>query len=223
MSAVDAKAPASSWLHPVALLLFAVGGSGVVLWGVQTRERAVVNARAAERMPELSTLPEFSLVDQNGRKFTKKDMAGRTWIFDFVFTRCSGPCPLMAQRMADLQKRLTTSSSVRLATISVDPAHDTPERLASYAKSVGAQPDRWTFFTGVEKEIFSLSKEGFKLGVEKNGPDVKGTETMPLLHSTRLILVDGQARVRGYYDATEDAAVERLLADTVRVSAEGTP
>ena len=51
--------------------------------------------RGREREPEkFFEVPDFKLMDQNGKPFTKKDVSGKVWIADFVFTQCAGPCPM---------------------------------------------------------------------------------------------------------------------------------
>ncbi|MBI3890110.1 MAG: SCO family protein [Candidatus Wallbacteria bacterium] len=226
MTTLDTNAPSSPWLHPVALMLFAAAGAALVMTGARGLRGAAglpAGVPAAEKMPATAPLPDFGLVDSAERKFTRKDLAGKTWIFDFVFTHCSGPCPMMSSRMGELQKQFAANPAIRLATITVDPERDTPRHLAQYAKELGARPDRWIFLTGGKEEIFRLSKQGFRLSVEENKPEVNATATMPLLHSTRLILVDSQSRVRGYYDATDAEAVGRLMSDARSVGAEDTP
>src|SRR5258705_1808036 len=69
---------------------------------------ASVMWRGREREPErYFEVPEFKLADQNDKPFTKKDVLGKVWIADFVFTQCAGPCPMMTQAMVDLQKDLS--------------------------------------------------------------------------------------------------------------------
>ena len=113
---------------------------------------------------------------------------------------------MISSRMSETQKPLR-DTDVKLVSFSVDPQHDTPAVLRGYAERLNAQPGRWEFLTGGKETIYRLSREGFKLAVgdgEKAGP----------IHSTRVILVDRNGVIRGYYDATEADAVTRLLADT---------
>src|SRR5688572_30574634 len=92
--------------------------------------------RGREPEPErLFEVPEFRLVDQNGKPFTKKDLGGKVWIADFVFTQCAGPCPLMTLSMAELQKELA-GSPIQFVSISVDPGRDKPEVLKKYAAAM---------------------------------------------------------------------------------------
>lgn len=155
---------------------------------------------------------EFSLIDSSGRPFTLSDLKGRTSVVDFVFTRCLGVCPTMTAEMRALQDRLP--KGIRLISISVDPENDTPEVLASYGRVHGADPERWLFLTGDRDTIHKLSIESFKLLVDPDG----GSAAEPIVHSTRFVLVDRDAVIRGYYDSTEREAMDRLVADAKALS-----
>jgi protein SCO1/2 len=110
--------------------------------------------------------------------------------------------------MSELQRPLE-KSDVHLVSVSVDPEKDTPEILRAYADKLHIQPKRWDFLTGSRAMIYSLSRDGFKLGIS-DGNEEAG---MPV-HSTRVVLVDRRGTIRGYYDALAPDAVTKLLADT---------
>lgn len=159
--------------------------------------------------PPLLELPDFALVDQGGRPVRRADLAGRPWIASFVFTRCGGACPRIVAQMARLERLLPHPELVTRVSITVDPEHDTPAVLAGWAAALGVEDPRWLFLTGPRAEVHRLVREGFKLAVGEG----EGTAVEPILHSTRLALVDGAGRVRGYYDAFDEEAVGRLLED----------
>ena len=190
-----------------------------VVAGVFLAAACATTALAVDRLtppPDYGPLPEFALTDQAGEPVTRATLQGDVWIADFVFTRCAGQCPMMAVQMTTLQKRFSDATDVRLVSFTVDPAHDTPKVLAAYAHHYGAIAPKWRFLTGDREAIWKLAREGFKLGVSE-----EGTAAEPIVHSIRLVLVDRQAHVRGYYDATDPMAVERLFHDAHRVRSEG--
>lgn len=169
---------------------------------------AVFAAEPADAPVDYGRVPAFSLIDQTGQPVTRDTLAGDVWIADFIFTRCAGQCPMMSVQMAALQNRFHDTPDVRLVSFTVDPAHDTLEVLAAYAGHYGAVSPRWRFLTGDRDALWGLARDGFKLGVSDDG-----TTEEPIVHSIRLVLVDRQGRIRGYYDATEAMAVERLVRD----------
>jgi protein SCO1/2 len=189
-----------------------------LLWGLLVGTLLVIAVLTILRQPRpepppvLGRVPELSLVNRDGRTVSREDLAGAPWIADFIFTRCPASCPMMTSRMARFNRDLPPDSGVRLVSISVDPEHDTPEALDRYARSYEA-PAHWLFLTGDGEQIYRLSKEGFKLGVDP-APQASGLQTAePILHSTRFVLVDREGRIRGYYDAFDEEAMKRLRRD----------
>lgn len=178
----------------------------------------LIDATPGPTPPVLATLEPFSLTEAQGNAFGSRQLRGKVWIADFIFTRCAGPCPMMTSRMAQLQARFAqtpTRADARLVSISVDPAHDSPEVLRGYAHMAQADPRRWRFLTGGRDETWQLIRDGFKLPVADNAQDSR----MPILHSQKFVLVDRSGRVRGYYDGLDDAGFDRLLHDLDRVLA----
>jgi protein SCO1/2 len=171
---------------------------------------AVDRWRRPEPPPLMDQAPAFTLTNRDGRAVRSQDLAGKPWIADFIFTRCPASCPLMTARMARLDQELARDHEVRLVSISVDPEHDTPAVLERYAQSYKAPP-RWLFLTGGKEEIYRLSRQGFKLGIDIPPPSGPGGPAVePILHSTRFVLVDGQGRIRGYYDGIDEDSMKKL-------------
>lgn len=170
-----------------------------------------------EPPPVMSPLPSFALVEANGRTVTADDLRGRPWVADFMFTRCGGACPAMTARMAALRRQ--SPEDVVFVSITVDPAHDTPEVLGRYARRAGAGPG-WLFLTGPQDALYRLAIEGFKLGVEEVPPERQPRGDGPFLHSSHFVLVDRKGYVRGYYDSTDEDALVRLRRDLAAVRSE---
>ncbi len=185
------------WGFLVAVLLVVAGAA---VWQI---------LRRPEPPPVLGEVPDFALINRDGQTVRRADLAGAPWIADFIFTRCGASCPMMSLRMARLERDLPRDLGVRFVSFSVDPDYDTPQVLQEYAKSFGA-PGRWLFLTGDKRAIHRLSKEGFKLAVDDTAPV---NEDEPILHSTRFVLVDGEGRIRGYYEAFDEDALAKLMQD----------
>ena len=167
------------------------------------------------KAPPLRSLPDFSLtaVTVDGTSpLDLRALRGRIWIADFVYTRCGGPCPMLTANMAGLQKRLP--ASVGLLSFTVDPDHDSPEVLSLYARQFGADPQRWFFVTGGRAALARLMRAGFQLSVVED-PGAPAGQT--ITHTTKFVLLDGQGRIRGYYDGDEPASLDRLAADAQRL------
>ncbi len=153
-------------------------------------------------------IEDFAFTNSDGRTITKADLLGRPWAIGFVFTKCLGPCPTVTKQMRDLQERLR-DYDVRLVTLTVDPARDTVDVLAGYAKLNGADPDKWYFLTGDQTEIYGLIHRSFRMPVQEiTGADRK--EGFEVIHSTNVMLVDADGVVRAKFNAAKDAEMAQL-------------
>jgi cytochrome oxidase Cu insertion factor (SCO1/SenC/PrrC family) len=148
------------WLWCVCILVALVGvGLGLCV-GFENAAR-----KAEHDLPRLWEVPDFALIERSGQSVTRADLLGKVWIASVIFTRCVEECPLVSSHMARLQDAFTAEPDVRLVSITVDPAFDTPEVLTRYAQSFAAQPQRWFFLTGDKATIYRLVREGFRLGL----------------------------------------------------------
>ncbi len=187
---VRTPAPKSGLAWKVTLLLIPLVTAGALFWLRQVQ----VNALSNRPLPSYGTVPNFELVNQDAQPFGSRQLAGKIWIADFIFTNCAGPCPIVSTRMSELQKPLVKS---------------TPPVLRVYADKLRKEPLRWDFLTGARAAIYSLSRDGFKIGISDEGDDNQNP-----VHSTRFVLVDRRGTIRGYYDALAPDGVTKLLADT---------
>jgi len=162
-------------------------------------------------------VPDFNLVSQTGDSVRLADLAGQVWIGDFIFTNCKSSCPMMTEQLHRLDAALTDGAAVRMVSFSVDPENDTPRKLAEYASGYNAKPSRWLFLTGDKAQIRRLSADGFHLAVSDVSPEEAAQGVEPVLHSTRLVLVDGRGRIRGYYDGLDPKAMAQLGVDVRRL------
>jgi cytochrome oxidase Cu insertion factor (SCO1/SenC/PrrC family) len=167
-------------------------------------------------LPRIAALPSFQLQEREGSLLGTADLAGAPWVASFLFTRCPEGCATVAARMADLHGTLATDSPVHLVTLTVDPEHDTAAVLRGFARSWGADrpPSRWWWFTGAPEEILPLVREGFLLGAGPEELSAEGADPASgIVSSGRLVLVDGEGWIRGYYDAANDGEMALLRRD----------
>ncbi|MFN0106663.1 MAG: SCO family protein [Bryobacteraceae bacterium] len=162
-------------------------------------------------LPVYSTVPPFELVAQTGAPFSSARLRGTPWLASFFFASCNGPCPRMNTAIYELQERTYPYKGLKFLSFTVDPERDTPEALAAYAKRYKADPERWYFLTGARETISALARDGFQAGALDTAQS----------HSARIMLVDGQGRVRGHYSTTEKEDIDALLAGISNVYQEG--
>ena len=199
-------------------LRFAGIGAAVLLGmlGLHQLVYGLMGRSYAADLPRLGRVPDFTFLSERGREVAARDLEGKAWVADFVFTRCGGSCPLMSERMAALAAELHDVPGLRFVSFDVDPERDSLADLAAYSRQHRADPERWMFLRGERPEVRSLAGEGFKLAVEDGHED----DPEPILHSSRFVLVDGKREIRGYYDGLETASFDRLAADARRLARE---
>ena len=162
-------------------------------------------------LPVLGEAPEFQLTAQTGQPFDSKLLNGHVWVADFIYTTCTGPCPMMTTHMRQLQDSTMEIPGVFLVSFTVDPVHDTPPVLTEYARHFRQDASRWFFLTGEVDKLNDIGLRGFKLN------SVDGS----LSHSTRFVLVDRQRRIRGFYLSAEDGFMPQLTHDVRQLEKEG--
>ena len=150
-------------------------------------------------LPVLYELPDFTFTERQGVIFSRDDFKGKISIVDFIFTKCPGPCPFMSSKMADLYQIYSNTDKVQFVSISVDPNRDSLNVLKEYAERFGVTDNRWVFLRAPMLEVIDLYENGFKLG-----------GILPVDHSTKFILVDQNATIRGYYDCYDEISMKIL-------------
>jgi protein SCO1 len=171
-----------------------------------------MRARGGPGLLDYGAVPAFSLTDQAGALVSNETLAGAPYIIDFIFTRCAGQCPIMTARMKGVEKWLGEDGQdgVRLVSVTVDPDYDTTTVMAAFARKFEADTSRWSFLTGTRAAIYSLARDGFKLGVDDQPASGTASAEEPIIHSNRFVLVDAKGAIRGYYTGLDPEDLDRL-------------
>jgi protein SCO1/2 len=172
-------------------------------------------------LTKFEKVPYFSFTNQDNRIITNKDFDGKVYVVEFFFTSCPGICPKMNKNMAIIQNEYKNNPLFGIASFSVDPKRDTPERLKQYAREMGVTMQNWYFLTGDIDKIMELSNKGFKLHAEENADAEGGFE-----HSGLFALIDKNGYIRSrkvktgefenpikYYNGLDSTQVKWLIDD----------
>ncbi len=152
----------------------------------------------------------FRLVDQKNRDFTERDLDGKIHVASFLFTSCPGVCPTLVERLKPVQASFRGLQDVVMVSYSVTPRTDTSAVLAEFGALRGIDPETWRLATGDLAEIQRVIHGSYFADDERGGID--GMESR-LIHTEKVILVDGQRRLRGIYNGTHAFEMERLIKD----------
>jgi protein SCO1/2 len=146
-------------------------------------------------------VPNASFVDQDGRKRTFNSFKGSAVVMTFIYTKCplATFCPLMDRHFATLQTSLDAAAAkkVRLVTVSFDPANDTPPVLKQHARTLKADPTRWTFLTGDQDEIDRFAAR-FGVAVSRAPNDPRD-----ITHNLRTVIIDAEGKLVKTYIGNE--------------------
>ena len=124
---------------------------------IRTIDDLLANAQVGETPTESGValgLPLYDLGstwrDQAGRERPIAALAGRTQLVAMVYTHCTAACPLVVENLKRIDARLPADRRGRVGVVlvSLDPARDTPERLAEFARAQQLPADRWTLLAG---------------------------------------------------------------------------
>jgi len=149
-------------------------------------------------------VPDFSLVDEQGRPTRLSDFRGRLTVLEFIYTRCPLPdvCPRLSANFALLQKKF--GRDLVLLSITIDPDHDTPEVLHEYAQRWRADPSIWHFLTGEPDQVRRVA--GF-FGL------VYFAEEGAITHTSKTALIGVRGHLAGLLEGSSYTA--RELVDLV--------
>jgi protein SCO1/2 len=106
------------------------------------------------------------------------------------------------------ETRKADTSFVQLVSFTVDPKRDSATVLKKYADKFGVNPDVWWLLTGEKKNIYDFALNELKMGIA----DADGADSN-FIHTQKMVLLDKQHVVRGYYDGLDSASLSRLAND----------
>lgn len=134
------------------LAVLAALAAGAYHW--QARSGA---AQIGNFAPEILRVPDVTLIDHDARRHDFKGplTRDRLLVINFSYTTCASICPIGNAVLADLDDMLGPDAPVRLMSITIDPARDTPTLMREAAETFGAS-DRWSWLTGAPGEINRL-------------------------------------------------------------------
>lgn len=195
------------WLFMAVVLVVPFIVYGLVSWYQDRYQRLPVLG------PQGHTISDFRFQNQHGQWMSLPDWKGKIVVADYFFTHCPTICPKMAYQLKRVQANAAVPNLL-IASFTVDPERDTVQRLQQYAAKHGILKN-WHLLTGDKKSLYRLARNSFLITATDGdgGPD-------DFIHSERLVLVDAQQRIRGFYNGTEEAAVDQLIRDVKKLAEE---
>lgn len=159
--------------------------------------------------------PDFSLINQDGKKISLKDYRGKALAITFIYAQCPLPeyCIKMSTVFSDLALQLNADAElknkIRLLSISFDPANDTPEKLRSYGTGYlgkGAKPDFtvWQLAVGTDAEVRRIADFfGLRYEIDPN-------DKTQFNHSLRTAVIAPDGKVTKIFPGNDWTAADLL-------------
>lgn len=192
----------------------------ILLFGIWALPK-IMNKFSGEALVKFEKVPPFEFTNQDGKIVSNKTFENKVYVVEFFFTTCPTICPKMNANMVKIQNEFYGNPNFGIASISINPNHDTPEVLKAYAIENGTTLKNWHFMTGNKDEIYTFSNEGFKLYAGENKDAEGGFE-----HSGLFALIDKDGYIRSrtikngenenpikYYDGLDDKQIKWIKED----------
>jgi protein SCO1 len=158
----------------------------------------------APRAAEVTSGPEFTLIDQNAKPVTAADLKGKPTLVHFGFTHCPVVCPTTLFEVAELMKDLgPRADQVNFVFVTVDPERDTPELLKQYVANFD---ERFIALGGTNEAVEAFAK-GFKAGFTK----VQQGDSYTIDHTVHGYLLDRDWIKQGTIYAGADSNRARVV------------
>jgi len=172
------------------MLVALTPGLAVLAWALPVQAH---DAAHEQRLPTIGAAPDFALTSQDGARVTLRNLRGKVVAVTFIYTSCRDVCPLLTEKMVEVQDELGADFGPEIAfvSITVDPENDTPEALRAYAEAHGADLAGWSFLTGAPASVRDVAHRYGAAVVEASGGQVD--------HTLLTTLVDGHGAMRVQY------------------------
>lgn len=150
----------------------------------------------------------FSFLDQDSAVITNDTFKGKMYVADFFFTTCRTICPIMKTQMKRVYDATANDTDILILSHTIDPEYDDVPRLHKFASMLDVKSDRWHFVTGKQDSIYKMAQTSYFVTAKQDNSVTDG-----FIHNGAFMLVDKHQRIRGKYDGTREADVDRLIKD----------
>lgn len=178
----------------------------------------IIDSNKKSDLFTIGKAPEFSLTNQDNQTITNKDYLGSVYVLEFFFTTCPTICPKMNVNLGNIAKTFYDQKKFGIASITINPEHDTTEVLKAYAENLNYKKENWHFLTGDRDYIYKIANKGFNIYAAENKEALGGFE-----HSGFFALIDKKGNIRCrkdnhgnpilYYDGIEKEGTDQITED----------
>ncbi len=162
-----------------------------------------------------SAVGNFAFTNQDGASISSEIWNNKIIVANFFFTHCPVICPKMMQNLKKVQNAFQNDAAFNISSFTVDPEQDSVSQLNKYSQRYNISSSPWQLLTGDKKDIYRFARNDMMIVAT----DGDGGPT-DFIHSDKLVLIDKQKRIRGYYDGTDEKEVNELIHDIKKLKDE---
>lgn len=182
----------------------------------------------------ISQVPDFSFINQDGKKITHNNVEDKVFVAEYFFTTCRGICPKMNANMRRVYNQYKDEKNFLILSHTCMPETDSVPILKEYEqKMLGGKLSRaddgsynlkastdtstlfpntnWQFLTGDKSQLYSMARQGYR--IDNGNVDSLQKISDQFIHTQFFALVDKYRRVRGIYDGLKEEEVQKLIVD----------
>jgi len=155
-------------------------------------------------LPIYGEATDGAVINSLGTEQTLDELMGdKVVLLSFIYATCNdvNGCPLSTSVFHKIKRRLSKAGikdDLRLITLSFDPKHDTPDKMANYAKSLATEQTDWRFLTTHSQKELHPILEGYNQSIQQEY-DAEGQSTGTFSHTLRVYLIDKNKKIRKIY------------------------
>ncbi len=148
----------------------------------------------------------FTFTNQLNEQVSNITYQDKIQVVDFFFTSCPSICPLVTAQMKRIYNHVEDMGDVVLISHTIDPKRDSIPVLKKYADNLKIDHNLWHFLRGPKDEIMEIANEDYFIAALE-APDAPGGFD----HSGKIILLDKNAKIRGFCDGTDPDSVSDFM------------
>ena len=154
-----------------------------------------------EAIPLLTLEKDLTLTNQDGTEIHISDLQGKVWAFAQFYATCPMCAKRNGQGLKNLYHAFKDQSDFSLVCITVNPEEDTPEKMKSYAESLGADTSNWLFLTGDPEKLKDYMLNEMKYDpIQKREDPEEAIAKGALAHNMSIAVFDRNLTMLGRRD-----------------------
>ena len=180
----------------------------VLVIGFYVTMSQLVPGFGKSKLEPIGRLLPFAFTNQDGKKITENDVAGKVFVAEYFFTTCKNICPVMNGNMKTVYERFKNEKDFLILSHTSFPEIDSVDVLKKYADSLGVSTQKWIFLTGRKDSLYKQARYSYKIDDPNNNLiDI----SQDFIHSQFFSLVDKKGIVRNIYDGLKQSEVEKMM------------